>query len=58
MSVFTDGFEEYWRLPQFISIFKDWSDDLEKQVKDFTTQKSQINPDSFGHERSLIVIKI
>jgi len=53
----TDGFSEYFDLPEFIKLFNDWPDDLEAQVKAMTSQKSKQDPNKFGHERSVIAFK-
>jgi len=57
VAIFTDGFENYIKLPEFVDLFVSWPEDLEAQVKSFTSQKSQENLKDFGQERSLIVIK-
>jgi serine/threonine protein phosphatase PrpC len=56
--VLTDGFENYIKLPEFIDMFKKWPEDLKKQVESFTAKKSLDNPKKFGHERTLIAVKI
>lgn len=52
----TDGFEDYMKLPEFISLLTSWSPNLESEVKEFTYQKTEEDPETFGHERSLIVV--
>jgi hypothetical protein len=58
IAVLSDGFENYMKLPEFIDMFKKWQNDLENQVKRFTAKKSLADPKKFGHERTLIVVKI
>lgn len=58
IAVLSDGFENYMKLPEFIDIFKKWQGDLEDQIKRFTAKKSLVDPKSFGHERTLVVVKI
>lgn len=58
VALFTDGFENYFKIPEFISLFQKWLIDLEFQLKQFTAQKSKENPSQFGRERTLIVISI
>lgn len=58
IAIFTDGFENYVRLPEFISLFTKWPDDIELRLKEFTATKAKDNPDKFGRERSLIIISI
>ena len=57
VAILTDGFEDYIKLPEFISLFTSWPTDLESQIKNFTYKKAEEDPETFGHERSLIVIK-
>jgi serine/threonine protein phosphatase PrpC len=57
VALFTDGFEEYLKLPEFIELFKEWPDDLEEILQKFTAEKSKEEPEKFGHERTLIVIR-
>ena len=57
LALFTDGFEEYLKLPEFINLFKEWPDNLEEKLQKFTAEKSKEDPEKFGHERTLIVIK-
>lgn len=56
VAVLTDGFEEYMRLPEFISIFAKWPDDIELQVEKFAAAKIEENPEKFGHERTLVMV--
>lgn len=58
ISVLTDGFEEYMKLPEFVSLFTKWTDDLEFQVKKFTTTKIDEDPEKFGHERTLVAVSV
>lgn len=58
IALLTDGFEEYMKLPEFINSFKEWPKDLEDKIKQFTAEKSKEDPEGFGHERTLTVIKI
>ena len=55
--ILTDGFEDYFKLPEFISLFEDGSD-LENKIKNFTKNKSEEDPWVYGHERSLISISV
>lgn len=54
--VFTDGFEHYVKNFEFTELFKDWSNDLENRIKTFSERMNMIDPENYGHERSLIVI--
>ncbi|HYF13122.1 MAG TPA: protein phosphatase 2C domain-containing protein [Candidatus Paceibacterota bacterium] len=50
---YTDGFDHYLSLSEFIEAFVSWSD-IEKNVEEFSLRKTQEDPETFGHERSLI----
>ena len=54
----TDGFEEYIKLPEFISLTNSWPDDLESKLKNFTRVKAKEDPNKFGREKTLIARKI
>lgn len=56
-ALYTDGFECYFALPEFLSLFKSWPLDLEEKIKTFTAKKEKENPELFGHERSLIAVR-
>lgn len=56
VALLTDGFEDYMKLPEFISLLTGWSPNLESEIKEFTNQKAEEDPEIFGHERSLIVV--
>ncbi len=55
LAVLTDGFEEYIRLPEFVSIITAWPSTLESEIKELTAKKEKEDPDKFGHERSLVL---
>lgn len=55
--LFTDGFEDYFDLPEFVELFLTWPDDLEVKVKRLTEEKSQSDIPRYGRERSLIAVK-
>jgi len=56
--IYTDGFEHYIDLPEFIELFSTWPDDLQSRVKAFTHDKSEEDIPRFGRERSLIAVKV
>jgi hypothetical protein len=56
--VFTDGFEYYVKDQDFLSLFIEWDDTLEKRIVDFSRKKNELNSDKYGHERSLIAVCI
>ncbi len=57
ITVLTDGFEDFMKSSDFTSLFIPWPADLESKIKEFTHRKSQEDPETFGHERSIIAIK-
>jgi hypothetical protein len=57
VTVLTDGFEDHLKLPDFISLFTCWPSSLESEVREFTHKKAEEDPETFGHERSLFVIR-
>ena len=56
--VFTDGFEHYVRNNDFLEIFKNWGNDLEKLIAEFSKSMNLKDPENYGHERSLIAILV
>ncbi len=58
IALLTDGFEDYLKLPEMATLFVSWPVDIESQLKNFTYRKAEEDPEAFGHERSLIAIKI
>jgi len=57
-AVFTDGFQEYMKLPEFVSLLSKRSTDIELHIRKFTAIKAKENPKRFGHERTLIAITL
>jgi hypothetical protein len=55
--IYTDGYEDYIRIPEFISRFLVWDSDLESQVRKSEIEKNTENI-KYGRERTLIVVKI
>lgn len=52
----TDGFEHYLTLRDFMPVFDcDW-DVLDGAMTAFTKRMSQVDPDKFGHERTMIAV--
>ncbi len=58
LAILTDGFEEYIRLPEFVSIITAWPPTLESEIKELTAKKEKEDPDKFGHERSLVLASL
>ena len=56
--LYTDGFEHYFNHEQFLQFFTEWRDGLQEQVRNFSQKIAQEKPKKFGHERSLIAIRV
>jgi hypothetical protein len=56
--LFTDGFEHYFNHEQFLQFFTEWEDGLPERVRNFSQKIAQEKPKKFGHERSLIAIRV
>ena len=56
--VFTDGFEHYIKNPDFTYLFKNWTDNLQNQISEFSNKMNLDDPENYGHERSLIAVLI
>ena len=52
----TDGFEHYFRLPEFISLLTRWPRSIQKDVRTFSKQMGKDVPEKFGAERTLLAI--
>ena len=52
----TDGFEPYFRLPEFISLLTRWPRSIQKDVRTFSKQMGKDVPEKFGAERTLLAI--
>jgi hypothetical protein len=53
---YTDGFEQYFNVPEFRALFAQWPGDLDARVIEMTRAKAKEDPKNFGHERSLIAV--
>jgi len=56
--LFTDGFEPYLKLKEFLPLFQKWPKNLSGKIKTLTAQKAKANPEKYGQERTLIAISI
>lgn len=54
--VYTDGFENYFELPEFVKLFSTWPKDLKKQLEDLIDKKSAEDHSKYGREKTLIAI--
>jgi len=54
--VFTDGFEHYMENPDFLKLFKEWNKNLKERIAEFSEKMNSIDPEKYGHERSLIAV--
>ncbi len=58
VTIFTDGFEDYFKIPEFVSMLRLPEKDLEEKLKLFTQSKTEEDPNKFGHEKTLIRVII
>ena len=58
ITVCTDGFEDHLKRPEFTRLLGSWPDDLEQQVREQAARLQEQDPETFGHERTLIAVKI
>ena len=56
--VLTDGFENYIKMEDFTKLFSEWPKNIKTEFKKITNQKSTEDPDKFGRERTIIVVKV
>lgn len=56
--VFTDGFEYYVRNSGFLEFFKNWDQGLKERIREFSRKVNRIDPEKYGHERSLIAVLV
>ena len=56
--IITDGFENHIGLENFVKLFLDWPKNLKSKFKKTTRDQAVANSDKFGHERTLIAVKI
>lgn len=54
--IYTDGFENYFRLEEFIEMFLKWPDDLQSELAEFVSLKAKEDPKKFGAEKTLIAV--
>jgi len=56
--LYTDGFENYLNLKEFIELFVKWPENLENQLENIISEKSKENPDKYGREKTIIAVSI
>lgn len=56
--LYTDGYENYFSLEKFLTVFKKWPDDLERQLKSLSNDIIKEKADIYGQERTLIAITV
>jgi len=54
--LYTDGFENYFDLKEFINIFKLWPENIEYQLEKIISEKAKADPAKYGSEKTLIAI--
>ena len=54
--LYTDGFENYFNLEEFINIFKLWPEDMQIRLEKLISEKSKTEPAKYGSEKTLIAM--
>lgn len=54
--LYTDGFENYFSINEFIDIFKIWPKNIKEQIENIISNKSKKDPNKFGREKTLIAV--
>ena len=53
----TDGFERYFDLPDFITLFRRWPHTIKKELRRFSDERARENGALYAHDRTLIALK-
>jgi len=56
--LYTDGFENYFKLKKFVELFKLWPENIDRELNKLIAKKSKQNLRKFGAEKTLIAIAI
>ncbi|MBV9349417.1 MAG: protein phosphatase 2C domain-containing protein [Patescibacteria group bacterium] len=56
--LFSDGYEHYIRDPAFIKLFAQRNAALKNDILEYSRRMNAVDPEKFGHERSLIALPI
>ena len=56
--VYTDGFENYFGLEEFVNLFKLWPKNVKNQLEKIIFEKSKTDPGKYGREKTIIAISI
>lgn len=56
--LYTDGFENYFSVKEFINLFKLWPEDIGAQLENIIEEKSKAELPKYGQEKTLIAISI
>lgn len=54
--LYSDGFENYFDLKEFVNLFKLWPNDIDSQLENIISEKSKTDPSKYGREKTLIAI--
>lgn len=54
--LYTDGFESYFSLEEFNSLFKLWPEDMREKLEKLISEKSKIDYKKYGAEKTIVVI--
>jgi hypothetical protein len=56
--IFTDGFYHYIKNKDFLNLFHNFDDSLKQRVQTFSKTMINVDPEKYGHERSLIAVTL
>jgi hypothetical protein len=55
--LYTDGFERYFDLPEFLDLFRRWPRAIKKDLERFSDERARENGALYAHDRTLIALK-
>ncbi|MCA9354429.1 MAG: protein phosphatase 2C domain-containing protein [Candidatus Kaiserbacteria bacterium] len=55
--LFTDGFQEHFKEPEFLDLFRTFDESLRTRIKDYSAKMNLIDPQRFGHEQTIIAVE-
>lgn len=54
----TDGFEHYMSHDKFLDLFRNWEGNVKQRVRSISQKLAKEKPDKYGHERTLLAIRV
>jgi serine/threonine protein phosphatase PrpC len=56
--IYTDGYENYIPLSEFVKTFNNWTDDIDTRFDDFILQKSREDSNLYGREKTIVAVEV